>query len=164
MHTGICLTVVWQKAYFSYRKPNIPETKFIITVVHPTHSQRHSCCIKGSFMLQSFMDKLWSSYGVNVVRITEQCRLERTSAVLHSNTPVKAETASNLDLPDQRTHPGMLSISPSTETQQHQCLSTVIMTFLSVSFLTATGDLVLTSSPSSTCFWQKLFTPDTLEL
>lgn len=164
MHTGICLKVLWRKACFSYRKPSIPEAKFIITVVHHIHSQKHSRCIKESFMFQSFMDKLWSSYRINVVRITEQSRIDRTSAVLQSNTPVKAETASNFELLDQRTHPSTLWKSPSTETQQLHCLITVIVTFLSVRLLTAAGDLVLASSPSSTHPWQKLFTPGTLEL
>lgn len=164
MHTGICLKVLWRKAYFSYRKPNIPETNFIITVVQHTHSQKHSCCIKESFTFQSFMDKLWSSYRINVVRITEQCRLYRTSAVLQSNTPVKPETASNLNLPDQRTHPGMLWKSPSTETQKLHSSTTTTVIFLHVSLLNAASDLVLVSSPSSTYLWQKLFPPGTLEL
>lgn len=164
MHTGKCLKVLWQKAYFSYRKPNIPEAKFIIIVVHHTHSQKHSHCIKESFTFQSFMDKLWSCYRINVVRITEQLRLDRTSAGLQSNTAVKAETASNLDLPDQKAHPGKLWKSPSTETQHLHCLTIVIVTFLSVRFLTAGRDLVLASSPSGTQLWQKRFTPGTLEL
>lgn len=164
MQTGICLKVLWQKAFFSYSKHNTPETKFIITVGHHTHSQKHSHCIKESFMFQYFMDKLWISYRINMVRITEQCRLDRTSAILQSNIPVKAETASNLHLPDQRTHPGTLWKSPSTETQQLLCLTTVIVTFPSVRFLTAASDLVLASSPCSTHLWQKLFTLGTLEV
>lgn len=149
---------MWQKAYFCYREPNIPETKFIITVVHHTHSQKHSR-IKGSFTFQSFMDKLWSSYRVNVVRITEQWRLDRTSAGLQYNSPVKAGTASNLDLPDQRTHPGKLWKSPSTEIQQLHCLTIVIVTSLSAGFLTAARDLVLTSLPSSTHLRQSFSLP-----
>lgn len=149
---------MWQKAYFCYREPNIPETKFIITVVHHTHSQKHSR-IKGRFTFQSFMDKLWSSYRVNVVRITEQWRLDRTSAGLQYNSPVKAGTASNLDLPDQRTRPGKLWKSPSTEIQQLHCLTIVIVTSLSAGFLTAARDLVLTSLPSSTHLQQSFSLP-----
>lgn len=157
MHTGICLKVLWQKTSFSYRKSNTSEIKFIITVVHHIHSQKHSHCIKESFMVQSFMDKLWSSYRIKMVRITEQCRLDRTSVILQSNIPVKTETVSNLHLPDQRTHPGTLWKSPSTETQQLLCLTTVIVTFPSIRFRTAASDLVLASPPSSTQLWQKLF-------
>lgn len=152
MHTGICLKVSWQKAYFSYRKPNTPETKLIITVAHHTHSQKHSHCIKESFMFQSFMDKLWSPYRINMVRITEQCRLDRTSAILQSNISVKEETGSNLHLPDRRTHPGTSWKSPSTETPQLLCLTTVVVTFPSVRLLTAASNLVLASSSSAHIF------------
>lgn len=44
------------------------------------------------------MDKLSSSYKINVVRITEQSRLEGTSAGPYSQEPLRAGSASNLYL------------------------------------------------------------------